>query len=179
MCDFMKYVFEDVHSVWTGVWTSAGYPEPQTTYSFPGPGEVVVWGCGQSNDATAAYCPIDDHLVISQVVATEIWEGVHRTNPDPDSGFPAGDFSVAYAVAHEYAHHLQDELGLVPSSETEPRRFPVYKRELHADCWAGVWAKNFEDEQFHGTPEQRRDAFLTGWNSGVPVECDTYLLGDY
>ncbi|MFG2556161.1 neutral zinc metallopeptidase [Streptomyces sp. NPDC048581] len=67
-----------------------------------------------------------------------------RTQDQSGSRFriPGRRLLSAHAVAHEYAHHLQGELGLVPSSETEPRRFPVYKTELHADCWAGVWAKS-------------------------------------
>ncbi|MGX5213762.1 neutral zinc metallopeptidase [Streptomyces violaceus] len=205
MHDFLEYAVKDVDAFWSEVWATAGYPKPQTSYAFPGPGEVSDSACGPSDDAAAWYCSIDDHLVVSQVKATQIWEGTFKTNEDPDSGYPAGDFSVAYAVAHEYAHHLQDELGIIPSSENEPRRFPVYKTELHADCWAGIWANstfhrglleagdiheavkttldiggyNFEDVQFHGTPEQRRGAFLAGWDSGVPAECDTYLLRDY
>ncbi|GGW87987.1 hypothetical protein GCM10010350_85020 [Streptomyces galilaeus] len=207
MHDFLEYVVKDVDAFWSEVWAAAGYPAPQASYAFPGPGEVSNSKCGPSDDRAAWYCPKDDHIVVSQVMATKIWEGALKAkgNTDPDLGYPAGDFSVAYAVAHEYAHHLQDELGIIRSSEDERERFPVYKTELHADCWAGIWANstfhrgileagdideaikttldiggyNFEDEKFHGTPEQRREAFLTGWNSGVPVQCDTYLLSQY
>lgn len=31
----------------------------------------------------------------------------------------------------------------------------------------------------HGTPMQRHAAFMTGYNSGVPASCDTWLLDSY
>ena len=73
--------------------------------------------------------------------------------------------------------------------------------ELQADCYAGTWAKyandegrlddgdaqealdaalavgDFDTEQpgHHGTPEQREDAWKTGFESGDPSACDQYL----
>ncbi len=134
-----------------------------------------------------------------------MWEGQLRTNADPQGEQPAGDSSVAYIVAHEYAHSLQGELGLLPTVQDLTLKFPVYKTELHADCWAGVWAnsayhkailepgdieeaarttKDVGDYQVdhpkhHGTPQQRAEAFMAGYNAGDPRSCDPYLLGQY
>jgi predicted metalloprotease len=74
--------------------------------------------------------------------------------------------------------------------------------ELNADCLAGTWAKwadaqgrldagdiqealdaalavgdfDFLSSQHHGTPEERRDALMTGLRSGRPPACDPYLV---
>jgi len=46
-----------------------------------------------------------------------------------------GDFAVAAVMAHEFAHHVQGQLGLV-------KNWNVYsiQMELQAGCLAGVWA---------------------------------------
>jgi predicted metalloprotease len=62
-----------------------------------------------------------------------------------------GDFAAAYVIAHEVAHHVQNELGILPkvdqvrrtSSETKANALTV-RLELMADCLSGVWARNVE-----------------------------------
>lgn len=207
MHDFLTYVMTDVDKYWSGVWSQAGYQEPYVNYVLPGPGESTWDKCsGQMEGSDAAhYCFVDDRIVIGQEMARKIWEGSLKVNEDPDTGQAAGDFSVAYVVAHEYAHSLQSELGIVPNAQDRKRRYPTYKTELHADCWAGVWANSayakglleagdveegiktaqdigeydFTDAQHHGTPLQRADAFLDGYNIGVPSACDPFLTEDY
>jgi predicted metalloprotease len=202
--DFMTHVLRDVDSYWSEVWMAAGYAEPHVDYAFPAQGESVQNPCSetqQSNADTAVYCSLNDAIIISQDLAVRVWQGLVRSNDDPQSGQSSGDFSVAYTVAHEYAHSLQAELGLIPRSESEARLYPTYQTELHADCWAGVWANSayyrgllepgdveeaieaanllgdyaFADPLHHGTPAERRQAFIDGYNSGAPQSCDTYL----
>ncbi|MDQ0616758.1 neutral zinc metallopeptidase [Arthrobacter globiformis] len=209
MYDFLRTVLEDVHSYWAGVWTGAAYAPPTVKYLFPLPGESYPSECGASDDKTAGYCTLDDTITFSQAMATEIWNGRIKANRDPETGVSSGDFSVAFAVAHEYAHNLQRELGLIPLDPRDPREpeiYPVYKTELHADCWAGVWANSAyykgylqgtdveeaqqagrlvgdysfdKPQRHHGTPQQRVDAFMTGYNTGTPTSCDPWLLNDY
>jgi predicted metalloprotease len=58
-----------------------------------------------------------------------------------------GDFPMAYVIAHEIGHHVQNLLGISDkaqrymqsASKTDANRMSV-KLELQADFFAGVWA---------------------------------------
>ena len=93
-------------------------------------------------------------------------------------------------IAHEYAHNVQHELGL---ARVDPR-YGVEALELQADCMAGLWgnsvyragklqagdveeaistvlaAGDFDtaNPQHHGTPDERRAAWLLGLPLGRP-----------
>lgn len=64
-----------------------------------------------------------------------------------------GDFAAAYVVAHEIAHHVQNELGIlgqanqiraqVSQGESNARSVRI---ELQADCFSGIWARNVEQQ---------------------------------
>lgn len=62
-----------------------------------------------------------------------------------------GDFAAAYVIAHEVAHHIQNELGILAeanrvraaSSQTRSNEISVMI-ELQADCFAGVWASRLD-----------------------------------
>jgi predicted metalloprotease len=194
MYDFQVYWFGDV-AAW---WQTQGLA-PFAYYRFPAPGEPFPSPCGDGPDDEAAfYCSVDDTVVFSQALATRIWEGTLDLTGQYD-GEAAGDMGVVYVLAHEYAHNVQFEQGLLPEG------LPVINMELHADCWAGVYARakqdagqldttdvpeaistaarvgtyDYEDPQFHGTPEQRVAAFRTGLDSGRPEGCRAVLETDY
>ncbi|CUR54402.1 exported hypothetical protein [metagenome] len=196
MATFLTSVLTDIDQFWAGVFVNAGLAENQVSYVFPAPGESVQSACNggiQTDDSAAFYCPPDDTIVISQAAATQIWQGQMTADPNNTASHESGDFSVALVVAHEYAHALQEELGLT-ASETR-------KTELQADCLAGVWANSayykgmleggdveegiaalelvgdydYADPGHHGTPEERVNAFLNGYNTGQGNACDGYL----
>jgi predicted metalloprotease len=203
MADFLTYVVQDVDDYWVPVFTDDGLGEPRVTYQWPAPGAQVASSCeadGATDDNSAFYCVVDDQIVISQDFAARIWRGEVAANDDPPSGRLSGDFSVAYMVAHEYAHSLQAERGWInPDGSVTPRT--VRQVELHADCWAGVWANSAYEEgqleegdideaietvnrvgdyeytnpRHHGTPQQREAAFLQGYEDGTAEGCDSFL----
>jgi uncharacterized protein len=181
-------VIKDVDAYWTQTFSDAGLPEPKVTYKWIAAGQTAASACGDEDgtlgDSAAAYCPGDDTIYISQKFATDIYIGaLDHALPGSSQGYgrTIGDFAVAYIVAHEYAHQVQDELGLF---ERDGQRLPTMAFELQADCYAGTWAKSayqanrlesgdvqealdaaravgdFEagNPGHHGTPEQREEA---------------------
>jgi len=113
----------------------------------------------------------------------------------------AGDFAAAAIVAHEFGHHVQDELS------TQAGNFPPPKGkngELIADCSAGIWAADFYFQgglevgdfeeavtalevigdhnilspNHYGTPEERATAFQVGYHGvrgGRPADPATCI----
>lgn len=95
-------------------------------------------GCGVASEASGPfYCPGDKKLYIDLSFYDEL-----------QNRFQApGDFAMAYVIAHEVAHHLQDEWGILDKvhqaqekmREVDANRLSV-RLELQADFLAGVWA---------------------------------------
>jgi hypothetical protein len=197
---FLTSTLESIDTYWTRTLTTAGLPEPRVSYAWIPPGRVAMSGCGQqADDSSAYYCPRDDTIYIGERFAQELWEGVSRTFPGQAAGQgkAVGDFGLAYVVAHEYGHNIQEELGFFSRISSDTAK-PF---ELQADCFAGAWgnavynegqvseedvqealgtamaAGDFEvnSEQHHGTPEERRDAWLLGWTTGDPQECSRFV----
>lgn len=212
MEQFLTAVTKDVDAYWTATFKASGLPEPKVGYTWIPAGQKAASACGDSDgtlgDSAAAYCPGDDTIYISEKFATDIYDGaLDRVLPGSSQGYgrTVGDFAVAYIVAHEYGHEVQDELGLFDKYGQE---IPTMGFELQADCYAGTWAKSAYEENrvqagdvqeaidaalavgdfdtsnpgHHGTPEQRADAWNAGFESGDPSSCSTYLdpatLGD-
>jgi predicted metalloprotease len=188
-----------VDAYWHETLAAAGRPAPSVRHDWVAPGAQVDTACGApATDGSAFYCPDDDTIYVGQTFAHQLYDGVLKGLPGQYAGLPraAGDFAVAYVVAHEYAHDVQQENGLLAG---RTRALPT---ELDADCLAGTWARwddarggldpgdvqealdtalavgdfDFLSPQHHGTPQQRRDALLTGLRSGRPSACDGYLL---
>ena len=203
--DFLTAATTDVDAYWTKVFEVSGLTEPKVSYAWIPPGQTAASACGGESgtlgDSAAAYCPGDDTIYISQQFAADIYEGaLDHALPGSSQGYgrTAGDFAVAYIVAHEYGHQVQDELGLF---DTYSERVPTMAFELQADCFAGTWAHsaaqedrleegdlqealdavlavgdfNAGDPGHHGTPEQREEAWRNGFDSGDPASCDRYL----
>ncbi|MCF3594873.1 neutral zinc metallopeptidase [Rhodobacteraceae bacterium LMO-12] len=95
--------------------------------------------CGGANGATGPfYCPADRKAYLD----TEFFATMARQLG------AKGDFAAAYVIAHEVAHHVQNELGILPkvnaarqqASQVEANALTV-RLELQADCLSGVWAR--------------------------------------
>ena len=203
--EFLTAATTDVDAYWTKVFAASGLAEPKVKYAWIPAGQTAASACGGDSgtlgDSAAAYCPGDDTIYISQQFATDIYEGaLDHALPGSSQGYggTAGDFAVAYIVAHEYGHQIQDELGLF---DTYGERVPTRAFELQADCFAGTWAHRASAEDrledgdlqealdavlavgdfdagnpgHHGTPEQREEAWRHGFDSGDPSSCGRYL----
>ena len=134
--EFVKVVLADTEDVWNKLYSAQGkdYPEP-TLVLFR---DAVQSACGNANAAMGPfYCPTDQQLYID----LSFYEDLQKKLNAP------GDFAMAYVVAHEVGHHIQNLNGTADKisrlrqqvSETEYNRYSV-KLELQADFLAGIWA---------------------------------------
>ena len=198
---FLTSVTEDVDAYWTEVFDGAGLDEPRVGYAWLPSGTQAQSACGPIGESSAAYCPADDTIYIAEDFASGISTGaLDDALPGSAQGYGRafGDFAVAYIVAHEYGHQIQDELGLF---ERYGQQVPTKAFELQADCYAGTWARSAavdnrledgdveealdaalavgdfdaSDPGHHGTPEERREAWSAGFDSGDPAACAVYL----
>lgn len=136
LADFVSVTLAETETVWHKVFSDLGkeYREPKL---------VLYTGSVQSACGTAGasigpfYCPGDEKLYIDLSFYKEL-----------QSKFQApGDFAMAYVIAHEVGHHIQNLLGTMDKvqnlrsrlSEEEYNQYSV-RLELQADFYAGVWA---------------------------------------
>lgn len=135
--DFVSVVLADTEEVWAELFDAQvgrAY-DPATLVLFKG---VTQSPCGGASGATGPfYCPADEKVYLDTAFFTTMSDRLGA----------GGDFAAAYVVAHEIAHHVQDELGILSeanamrsrSDETEANAISV-RVELQADCYAGIWA---------------------------------------
>ncbi len=133
---FVKVVLAETEDVWTKIFSGKGkqYPAPVLVL-FRG---IVESACGNASAASGPfYCPGDNKLYID----LSFYQDLQYKLRAP------GDFPMAYVVAHEVGHHIQNLMGTADKvnrmrqqlSETEFNKYSVMM-ELQADFYAGVWA---------------------------------------
>jgi len=134
--EFVKVVLADTEDVWNKLFTEMGqqYVEPKLVLFT----DQVQSACGSASAASGPfYCPGDDKVYIDLSFYNDLKT---RFNAP-------GDFAMAYVIAHEVGHHIQNLQGTTDEmdkmrgriSEEEYNKLSV-KLELQADFLAGVWA---------------------------------------
>ena len=138
---FVSVVLKETEDVWNKIFREElgrSYQEP-TLVLFTGKDRSA---CGFASAATGPfYCPGDQKVYID----LSFYEQLKTRFEAP------GDFAMAYVVAHEVAHHVQNLLGITGQvdqqrgriSKTEFNELSV-RLELQADFLAGVWAHHTE-----------------------------------
>ena len=140
--EFVSVVLADTEDIWAQVFkTQLGDRySPATLVLYKG---VTASPCGDASGATGPfYCPGDRKVYLD----TDFFTTMERQLG------ARGDFAMAYVVAHEVAHHVQDELGILGKanqlraqvSQAESNAISV-RIELQADCLSGIWARQVAD----------------------------------
>lgn len=135
---FANVIVTDSNNVWEVMFADADIPYDRTKMVLFSDG--VRSACGSASSAMGPfYCPADELVYLDLTFFNEL---------ATQFGAP-GDFAQAYVIAHEVAHHVQNELGIMnevraaeqedPSVSTGATGTSV-RTELQADCFAGVWA---------------------------------------
>ncbi|MGT2681999.1 KPN_02809 family neutral zinc metallopeptidase [Streptococcus porci] len=140
--DFISKVLASTEDYWT-----KEFERNDLTYESP---KLVLYtdyiqtGCGAGSAQSGPfYCSADNKVYLDLTFYDEL-----KTK----YGAP-GDFAMAYVIAHEVGHHVQNQLGTMNQyaqarqglSETEANKLNV-RLELQADYYAGAWA-NYVDGQ--------------------------------
>jgi len=135
--EFVAVTLKETEEVWNVVFRQnfgERYREPILVL-FEG---TVNSGCGRASARTGPfYCPADSKLYVDLSFYNEL-----------KNRFKApGDFAMAYVVAHEVGHHVQNLLGITNQVQSQRRRLSKkdynelsVRLELQADFLAGVWA---------------------------------------
>jgi predicted metalloprotease len=101
-------------------------------------------GCGTGQSVMGPfYCPADSKVYIDLSFYDEMKNKLGA----------AGDFAQGYVIAHEVGHHVQKLLGTEPkvrqlqqnSTPSQARQLSVLM-ELQADCYAGVWGHDMQQQ---------------------------------
>lgn len=136
MAQFVSVVLKDTETVWGKIFEESGssYRQPRLVLFR----DQVQSACGLASAASGPfYCPSDQRLYIDLSFCDQL-----RTK------FGAsGDFAIAYVIAHEVGHHVQNLLGIIEKVDSQKSRLSdknanqlTVRLELQADFLAGMWA---------------------------------------
>ena len=146
--EFVEMVTAENEQTWTKIFAENGMQYQ--------PAKVVLFetatdsGCGTAQAAMGPfYCPADQSVYMDMTFFNEL---------QSKFGAKVTEFTIAYVMAHEMGHHVQNLLGTLDKtdqlrrsgkySEEEMNRVSV-ATELQADFYAGLWARySNEREKF-------------------------------
>jgi predicted metalloprotease len=151
------------------------YPEP-TLVLFD---NKTSSACGFASAATGPfYCPADQKVYIDLSFADVLRRRFGAS----------GDFALAYVVAHEVGHHIQNQLGYVQQvsqarrsmRKTDANAMNV-RLELQADYLAGVWAHHadrYSDLLSDGDIEEAINAAAAIGDDRIQKQSQGYVVPD-
>lgn len=146
--EFAAVVFAHLEDYWNGEFEelNEAYQNPKLVLFT----DSVNSACGQASSQVGPfYCPADQNVYLDLSFADELSNKYGAT----------GDYAMAYVIAHEVGHHVQNELGISAQldkirkrvSETEYNKYSV-RLELQADYLAGCFSKYLAGETYESQP---------------------------
>jgi predicted metalloprotease len=135
---FVSVTLADTEEVWADIF------ERQVGGAYRAPTLVLFKGqtqsaCGGASAASGPfYCPPERKAFLDTAFFATLEQRLGAS----------GDFAAAYVIAHEVAHHVQNELGILGQvnqlksqmSQADANAMSV-RVELQADCFSGIWAR--------------------------------------
>lgn len=145
--EFVKMITAENEQTWAQIFRDNGLQYK--------PARVVLFesntqsGCGTAQSAMGPfYCPADQSVYMDMSFFQELQKNF---------GAKVTEFTIAYVMAHEMGHHVQNLLGTLNETD-KARRSGRYSEaqlnkisvatELQADFYAGLWAK-YSNEREH------------------------------
>lgn len=143
---FISMLTAENEQTWTKIFQENGMQyRPAKVVMFEG---ITQSGCGTAPAAMGPfYCPNDETVYMDLSFFKELQDRF---------GAKVTEFSVAYVLAHEMGHHVQNVLGTLGKTE-QLRRSGRYSEadlnrvsvatELQADFYAGLWARYTDNRE--------------------------------
>ncbi|MBN2261410.1 MAG: zinc metallopeptidase [Prolixibacteraceae bacterium] len=177
MAQFVAVVLADTEDVWHAIFKQRNlrYREPRLVLFR----SAVESACGFAQSATGPfYCPGDEKVYIDLDFLEQLQQRLGAE----------GDFAVAYIIAHEVGHHVQNLFGTLDRnnkakagrSQKQKNAMDV-KVELQADFYAGIWAhyaqktKNILEE---GDLEEAMNAAQAVGDDRIQKQSQGYVVPD-
>ncbi|WEG72809.1 KPN_02809 family neutral zinc metallopeptidase [Vagococcus intermedius] len=146
--EFVSVVFGHLEDYW-----GQAFAEKGQTYEQP---KMVLYdgqvrtACGAADSSVGPfYCPGDKKVYLDLSFMDELVTKFKAS----------GDFAMAYVVAHEVGHHVQEQLGVSDQMNRLRRQLPEkdynkyqVRMELQADYYAGVWTRYIDGKTFNNQP---------------------------
>jgi len=137
LAQMVSVVLKETEDVWVDIFQQqlGRRYDPATLVLFT---RSTTSACGGASSATGPfYCPADRKVYID----LSFYDELRKKFRAP------GDFAMAYVVAHEVAHHVQNLLGITRQMDAQRGRVSKeayndlsVRLELQADFLSGVWA---------------------------------------
>lgn len=168
---FVSTILADTEDTWTTIFKQQGLQYTPAKLVLYRQSTSTACGAGQSAMGPF-YCPSDQSVYLDTDFFVEMRQQLgisgEKNSTQLSRQDQAGDFAMAYVIAHEVGHHVQNLLGISEKiyaqrqqmSQKQANQLSV-RQELQADCFAGIWAK-YNNQRTHflqqGDVEEAMDA---------------------
>ncbi len=170
---FVSTVLADTEDIWRQLFKGKGleYREPKMVLFK----EVTRSACGGASGSTGPfYCPGDETVYMDMAFFNTLRQRF---------GAKGGDFAIAYVIAHEIGHHVQNQLGVLNETQNLRRRLREAQgnkvqvaTELQADFFAGVWAHHIKKYLEAGDAEEAINAAAAVGDDNIQNNTQGYTV---